>query len=199
VNGKGFGTAWLVDASRLAGKDQARLLMITNAHVMGPDTPDRYPSAARTGDAKVHFQLQETMANATKIIFHSPVNELDATLFEVDRLPEGIAPLELDPSVMKVDDPPQRLYIIGHPGGRGLEFSLQDNHLLEANDRLVHYRTPSEGGSSGSPVFGPVDWKVVALHHAGSREMPRLDGTGSYEANEGIALAALQRRLADAL
>ena len=29
--------------------------------------------------------------------------------------------------------------------------------------------------------------------------MPRLDGTGSYEANEGIALAALRRHLANVL
>ncbi len=67
--------------------------------------------------------------------------------------------------------------------------------MLAASERLVHYRTPSEGGSSGSPVFGPTDWKVVALHHAGSNDMPRLDGQGTYEANEGIALAALTKAI----
>jgi V8-like Glu-specific endopeptidase len=103
--------------------------------------------------------------------------------------------LPLDPSVLKLDTPLQRLYIIGHPGGRDLEFSLQDNYLLAASERLVHYRTPSEGGSSGSPVFGPTDWKVVALHHAGRNDMPRLDGQGTYEANEGIALAALTKAI----
>jgi hypothetical protein len=193
VNGKGFGTAWVIDAGALVAGGRPRLLLVTNAHVMGPDSPARYPGAIRPEDATVHFQIQGVSTAATKVIFHSPVHELDSTLFEVQSIPEGVEPLELDPGVIELASPPQRLYIIGHPGGRDLEFSLQDNHLLAADDRLLHYRTPSEGGSSGSPVFGPVDWKVVALHHAGSREMARLSGPGTYDANEGIALAALQR------
>ena len=169
--------------------------MITNAHVIGPDVPDRHPEAIRPEDATVHFQIDGTKTRVAKVVYHSPVQKLDAVLFELTEIPPGVMPLEFDASVIKRSDPPQRLYIIGHPGGRGLEFSLQDNHLLAANDRLVHYRTPSEGGASGSPVFGPVDWKAIALHHAGSCEIPKIDGSGTYEANEGIALSALQRAL----
>jgi V8-like Glu-specific endopeptidase len=65
--------------------------------------------------------------------------------------------------------------------------------MLACNDRLVHYRTPTEGGSSGSPVFDEEGWTVVALHHAGRRDMPRLDGKGTYEANEGIQIHAIQQ------
>jgi DNA/RNA endonuclease G (NUC1) len=191
TNDKGFGTGWLVNAADFfAGRPG--LLLITNAHVIGPDTPDRYPGSLRPEDATIHFQIQECKIPAGKVAFHSPVNQLDATFLEVPNLPPGATALPLDASVLKVETPPQRLYIIGHPGGRDLEFSLQDNHLLAATEQLVHYRTPSEGGSSGSPVFGPTGWKVVALHHAGRKDMPRLDGQpGTYEANEGIALAAL--------
>jgi hypothetical protein len=168
------------------------LLLLTNAHVIGPDGADRYPGSLHSADATIHFQIQGWKVPAGKIVFHSPVSELDATFLELPNLPAGAVALPLDEKALVLDNPPQRLYIIGHPGGRDLEFSLQDNYLLAASERLVHYRTPSEGGSSGSPVFGPTDWRVVALHHAGRSDMLRLDGQpGTYEANEGIALIAL--------
>ena len=82
---------------------------------------------------------------------------------------------------------------MGHPEGRDLEFSLRDNKLLECNDSLLRYRTPTEHGSSGSPVFEENGWEVVGLHHA-SDLYERLDRKQPpYEANEGIAISALQR------
>jgi hypothetical protein len=191
TNDKGFGTGWMVNSADFF-PGRTGLLLLTNAHVIGPDGADRYPGSLHTADATIHFQIQGWKVPAGKIVFHSPVSELDATFLELPNLPAGAVALPLDPKALVLDNPPQRLYIIGHPGGRDLEFSLQDNYLLAASERLVHYRTPSEGGSSGSPVFGPTDWRVVALHHAGRSDMLRLDGQpGTYEANEGIALVAL--------
>jgi V8-like Glu-specific endopeptidase len=81
-----------------------------------------------------------------------------------------------------------RVLVIGHPDKGDLGFSIMDNTLLAVNDRLLHYRAPTEGGSSGSPVFN-MDWKVIGLHHAGGSAMPRLDGqAGTYEANEGLRM-----------
>jgi hypothetical protein len=73
-----------------------------------------------------------------------------------------------------------RVYIIGHPGGRDLAFSFQDNELLDHEGPSagkpqipgvcrVHYRAPTEGGSSGSPVFNARLWEVIALHHNGGK------------------------------
>ncbi len=194
INGKGFGTGWLADSKDFFPDQAQRPLLVTNAHVIGPDTSNRHPGALRPEDAKIRFQMQQLVTTG-RVLFHSPVTECDATFLELDVLPADTSPLPLDFTNLIVKLPPQRLYIIGHPGGRDLEFSLQDNHLLAANERLVHYRTPSEGGSSGSPVFGPVGWNVLALHHAGRKDMPRIDGQpGTYEANEGIALAALREK-----
>ncbi len=107
-------------------------------------------------------------------------------------------PLELHEPAVEVPQPPDqapRLYIIGHPMGRDIEFSIQDNHLLACNDDLLHYRTPTEPGSSGSPVFESERWRVVALHHGGSPNVTRIDGVkGTYEANEGIAIRAIKKR-----
>jgi V8-like Glu-specific endopeptidase len=90
--------------------------------------------------------------------------------------------------------------VIGYPGGRDLSFSFEDNELLDHEGPpgghppipgvcRVHYRAPTEGGSSGSPVFND-QWEVIALHHKGGKVgMPRLNGlSGTYAANEGIAV-----------
>ena len=98
-----------------------------------------------------------------------------------------------------------RVYVIGHPGGRDLAFSFQDNELLdhegppEGKPQIpgvcrVHYRAPTEGGSSGSPVFNARLWEVIALHHKGGKlGMPRLNGeAGTYAANEGISMLSIR-------
>lgn len=125
-------TGWLVNAADFSlGKD---FLLITSAHVISPDSADRYPGSLRPEDATIHFQIQDFKTKAGKIVFHSRVAELDATILELPNLPPNATGLPLDASILKVDTPPQRLYIIGHAGGRDLEFSLQDNHLLAATE-----------------------------------------------------------------
>ena len=95
-------------------------------------------------------------------------------------------------------DPP-RAYLIGHPRGLAQpQFTLQDNVLLDYDDVRLHYRSPTEPGSSGSPVFDS-EWQLIGLHHAGGFDMPRLHNRGgTYDANEGISVlaiaAALQQR-----
>src|SRR5262249_49701314 len=129
------------------------------------------------------------------IVWSSPVGDLDATV--VDLVEDLQAdPLPLSSTAMQMAEPGPRMYIIGHPGGRDLEFSLNDNRLIACNSEKLHYRTPTEGGSSGSPVFDPVAWQVVGLHHAGKTNMQKLGGPPGefYEANEGIAVLAIQQK-----
>jgi V8-like Glu-specific endopeptidase len=60
----------------------------------------------------------------------------------------------------------------------------------------IHYTAPTEGGSSGSPVFNQA-WQLVAVHHAGESKMRRLDDpTQTYKANEGITLSAIRQEFA---
>ncbi len=138
----------------------------------------------------------EKRVELKSLVWSSAVEELDATFLEFseDHLP--CEPLHLSPSAILTADPAPRLYIIGHPGGRDLEFSLNDNRLVASNPQKLHYRTPTEGGSSGSPVFDQVGWAVVGLHHAGRSKMPKLNGPAGefYEANEGIAILAIQQK-----
>jgi V8-like Glu-specific endopeptidase len=89
-----------------------------------------------------------------------------------------------------------RVYVIGHPRGGTLSISLQDNLLLDHESPRIHYRTPTEGGSSGGPVFNR-QWDLIGLHHAGSAKMQMLNKKqGTYAANEGISIQAIIQAIA---
>lgn len=194
-NGKGHGTGWLVEAGDFFS-DQTGPLLLTNNHVVS-QSPN--PFAIFPEDSQVNFQaLNQILEVEDDVVWSSPYPKLDATFLKLKGVPQA-KPLSLHRRQMEMAEPPQpspRLYIIGHPAGRDLELSLQDNNLLACNETLLHYRTPTEPGSSGSPVFEPDNWRVIALHHKGSEVMRRLDGKdGTYQANEGIAIMAIKKAI----
>lgn len=195
-DGRGRGTGWLVKASDFfAGRDG--VLLLTNEHVISCD-PKHPAKALLPDDAQANFQTAGETLQVKEIVWTSPFTDLDATFVTLEKEPKA-TPLTLHEPVVEMGDPAPRLYIIGHPMGRDIEFSIQDNHLLACNDTLLHYRTPTEPGNSGSPVFESERWRVVALHHGGSANVKRIDGVdGTYEANEGIAIRAIRKRLASA-
>jgi hypothetical protein len=185
---KGVGTGWLVKASDFFPGREG-VLLLTNAHVI--------PNAVLPEDAIANFQALDQKLKVKEIVWSSPVRDLDAAFVSLEGEPKASA-LVVHERAVEMTQPPNpapRLYIIGHPQGRDVEFSIQDNHLIATNDRLLHYRTPTEPGSSGSPVFESDDWRVVALHHRGSDKLNRIDGTrGTYEANEGISIRAIRAK-----
>jgi hypothetical protein len=190
LDGKGHGTGWLVRADDffpgLAGN-----LLLTNAHVLNEEGS---AGALAPDQAQVNFQGAGAVLDAERVIWSSPPDRLDATFVALRDGGPDVAPLPLSARRIRQGVPPPRLYIIGHPAGRDLELSLHDNQLIACSERLLHYRTPTEGGSSGSPVFEETGWKVVGLHHAGGR-YAGIDGKTppEYEANEGIAILAVQQ------
>ena len=82
----------------------------------------------------------------------------------------------------------ERAAIIQHPAGRAKEVALHNSEVVRIKDKVIHYRTDTEPGSSGSPVFNDA-WELVALHHAGWLEP---DGRAL---NEGIRIPTIVARL----
>jgi hypothetical protein len=195
LDGKGHGTGWLVNAADFFS-NRTGMLLLTNGHVI-TDSYDPFsnPLAITPDEANANFQAlgNDKVYPLGEVVWTSGPDAFDATFVEIKGVPPA-TPLVIHKKAVQLTKPTPRLYVIGHPGGGDLQLSLQDNYLLGCSERLLHYRTPTEHGSSGSPVFEPDDWRVVALHHKGSAEMNRLDGQpGTYAANEGISLLAIQK------
>ena len=199
---EGFGTGFLIRGSDLAPALGNELLLLTNAHVISDDpTVQASDGSLPSADAAIRFEALEsatgTEFRVAKVLWTSPPKELDATLV---RLEPAITVKDAVTVSKKLPltDGKQKVYVIGHPGGRTLSLSLHDNLLLDHDERLIHYRAPTEGGSSGSPVFDQT-WRLIGLHHAGSLEMPRLKNQpGTYAANEGIWIQKIIRAVQEA-
>lgn len=200
---KGFGTGFLIKGKDLKDDWGDEIFLLTNAHVVSNNPVDK---ALRPEEAVVIFEAlnrDEEFRDFT-IIWSSPSTELDATILKFNN--EGQQRLQVLTREVKfypafkylpaIDEPPtQKVYVIGHPYGGTLQISLQDNLLLDHQDPKIHYRTPTDGGSSGSPVFNQ-QWDLIGLHHAGSEEMPCLNGKpGTYKANEGIWIQSIRRAI----
>ncbi len=183
------GTGFLVRGSDLLSAWGDRSLLVTNAHVLS-DTPTENGIGPR--QARVRFTENEAVRDhgfrVQEILWSSPSGALDTTVAALREPAEGVPELELGYSsdIEPDAEPKPRLSVIGHPSGRELEISLYDNHLVAIESPYLYYRSLTEHGSSGSPVFDQ-DWDVVAVHHAADRDR---------EANEGVAVDAIRDELA---
>lgn len=87
-------------------------------------------------------------------------------------------------------------FIVQHPGGQRKRVGIVRNRVSSVNDRVVHYLTDTDVGSSGSPVFDG-DGLLIALHHAGGRPISVL-GQSPIRKNEGIRISAVSADLDEA-
>lgn len=203
TNGRRLGTGFLVGADTFGLGPATELVFVTNSHVISDTVKDAIPPA----NAWVTFELESAAKGhpvshkvVPQVLFTSPPgtpgvtapDRLDVAVVTLESWPKGGVALRVNDS-LPTPSRKTKVFVVGHPSGDALQLSLHDSELLDVcdEDRLLHYRTPTEPGSSGSPVFN-TNWEVVALHHAGSSAMPRLRGKGHYESNEGISMRAIR-------
>ena len=196
--GEAVGSGFLVRAADLHDSMGEDWVLLTNAHVVCNTLGVK--DALAPEDTIITFQLQGEESHSaeeykvTEVVWTSPPWKLDTSVLRLDKCPT-VEPYPIH-SRLPVPDGEQRVYIIGHPRGGSLSFSIQDNLLLDHQAPLLHYRTPTEDGSSGSPIFN-AQWKLIGLHHAGSHRLRKLHGqSGSYSANEGIWIQSVRQALA---
>lgn len=204
--GQRLGTGFLVSANTFGLGAADELVFVTNSHVISDNIKD----AITPSEAWVTFELECVVKGhpilhkvSSQVLFTSPPgipgitsgDKLDVTVVKLMTWPKGGLALRTNDS-LPIPSPKTKVFIVGHPSGDALQLSLHDTELLDVCDeeRLLHYRTPTEPGSSGSPVFN-MNWEVVALHHAGSSVMPHLHGKGEYEANEGISIHSIREAI----
>jgi hypothetical protein len=86
-------------------------------------------------------------------------------------------------------------FIIQHPGGDRKRVGFVRNQISSADDRVVHYLTDTQEGSSGAPVFN-AEGRIIALHRAGGRPQVVLGRTPAKK-NEGIRISRVVAGLND--
>jgi hypothetical protein len=128
-----------------------------------------------------------------RLLWTSEVSKLDASLVMLEPMVRIADACPLKPPPLGFDGSgKQRVYVIGYPLGAGLSISLQDSYWLDSDGTFMRYRTPTEQGSSGSPVFDDKKWVVIGLHHRGKQNLPKLKNQGGTEAaNEAISMSAI--------
>ncbi len=203
--GNGIGTGFLVKGADIHPSISQDWVFVTNAHVISNDPSEQDglpqgPQSLPPEDATVIFEAGPDAGKefaVAQLIFTSRRTELDCTVVTLAQSPSFDKPFRISKSLPRINpDRSQRVYVIGHPKSGRLSFSLHDNVLLDHEVPKVHYRAPTEGGSSGSPVFN-ANWDLVALHHLGGESMPKLNNQpGSYGANEGIAIQSILQAIA---
>jgi S1-C subfamily serine protease len=191
----GEGTGFLVKGSDLFSAWGEEMVLLTNAHVINSS----FSSAIHPDDAVITFEAlnganEKVEYAVDSVLWSSPPDQLDTSIIKLNKPVECATYYPVHPRLPAAQGD-SRVYIIGHPRGGSLAFSIQDNKLLDHEAPLIHYHAPTEPGSSGSPVFNS-QWKLIAIHHAGGSKMQKLNGQkGSYPANEGIWIESIRKRL----
>jgi hypothetical protein len=194
ASGAPKGTGFLVTGASLNPRWGDAPVFLTNAHVVSIDPADEAPLRPRDGFAEFTRQTDRPKIALGELLFSSRRTELDVSILRVDAPPNAsvLQPYPYLPKIGTGPDDPQRIYVMGHPSGSELAVSLYDNSLAEYAEPYVRYRSPTEPGNSGSPVF-TRKLDCFAVHHRALYER---------QLNEGIVLqdikAAIEQRLSAA-
>lgn len=162
-------------------------LVMTNHHVI-----DSAATAAYT-TFTFNYQLDRagrlaprvrTGAAPDGVFYTSPA--LDFTVVEIEKTPEGVAPLALARLRAQRNE---RVNIIQHPGGHFKKIAMQNNFVEFADARDLQYLTTTEPGSSGAPIFNN-DFVVVGIHHSGG-DLLEPGSERFYLRNAGSSMIAV--------
>ena len=87
-------------------------------------------------------------------------------------------------------------FIVQHPDGQRKRLGYVRNQIAAVDDRVIHYLTDTDTGSSGAPVFDAAG-RLIAVHHAGGRPQ-EVFGRPPTVKNEGIRIERITAGLTGA-
>jgi V8-like Glu-specific endopeptidase len=176
------GLGWLGTAFRI-GQD----LLLTNWHVLHRDDGTRPTTVTAEFGYEDDGRGGALPPQAITCRVDSIVADREddwAVIQTVEPLKQTWPVVELSTAALPVIGSPA--YIIQHPGGQRKRVGYVRNQVSWFDDRIVHYLTDTQGGSSGSPVFD-ADARLIALHHAAGKPQ-KIAGKMPLEKNEGIRI-----------
>jgi hypothetical protein len=186
VNEKAVGTGFVVLGRSLRREWGAQPVFVTNRHVMDAPPP---PTGIHVKRAVAHFTSHAASRAPKKcrigdILWRSEGNPaLDVIITRLESDVDTAHCLDVDETTaLEMSHPAPRIYVVGHPLGQALSYSLYDNELVGVDEPFFYYRSPTEKGSSGSPLFNN-DWSVIGVHHRGTNS--------SWNANGGSQIRAV--------
>ena len=172
-------------------------LLLTNWHVL-----HRISDGVKATAVKAEFMYEDDGLGGelTAKPIACDVNSIISSKEDDWAVIKVIEPLESAWPIIKLSEsvspqPRSSAYIIQHPLGNRKRIGFIRNQVSDFDDRLVHYLTDTQEGSSGSPVFDQSG-KLFALHHAGGRPQEVL-GRPPLSKNEGIRISRVVQGLLD--
>ncbi len=180
MDGSALCTAWLVSCENH---------VLTNSHCSNSGDFD---SQAKLDRMEFQFMYQRPQCGSgTATVEYSFLggtflendHYIDYTLIQApanENPAETYGWLNIDDRLADIDE---QMFIVGHPGGRPKEISLESTHSQDqsgicevysvdepacisgASVQEIGYFCDTEGGSSGSPVLSLNTLKAIALHH----------------------------------
>jgi V8-like Glu-specific endopeptidase len=109
-------------------------------------------------------------------------------------LPDSVPIIALSTGADPKEETPA--FILQHPQGLPKRVGYVRNTITMCNDRVFHYLTDTQPGSSGSPVFDNQG-RLIGLHHVGGRPQ-EVAGKMPLKKNEGIRIQRVIEGLAKA-
>ncbi len=228
-DGSAVGTGFLIRGRLLHASLGDGFVFVTNDHVISAEID--YGHHVRPNQARIFFDREDdddTYYTVSEVIWRSHADAHDCVVLRLDQplpdipkeitLCDQLPPLwlesaQIDPKL--ATERASRVHIIGHPSGRPLEVTFEHHFFVDHDgpedgrslpDPVapvnVHYRAPTESGSSGSPVFDAGSLTLVALHNSVSqRPLRHRTGRGSrsYKANQGKWIRAICAAMAQDL
>lgn len=223
-DGSAAGTGFLLRGDLLHPDFGPEYLFLTNDHVVCSVID--YGNHVDPKHARIHFDHPGGPGPyaVREVLWRSPDSEHDCTILRLTNPPSAIPrPIELcgtlpprwletaQVDLVQAAELASRVRIIGHPSGRPKEVTFEMPFFLDHDGPEdlatatpapvnIHYRAPTEAGSSGSPVFDAETMTLVAIHHSASKRplnARRGPGSRTYRANQGKWIQSIRMAIAE--